>query len=187
MACKVGRGCHQHALAGRQGQGDQPRILDHAVADDRIVALGSSVHPPVIQFQRQRNARVACQERVQRGPKMHTAKRDRGRQAHRATERAAPLGDLGHGVLHFPHDAICALEEGGAVFCQAELARGPMEKGRAQALFKIREAFANHRFGKMQPPRRRADRAGFGYRYKARDAIQFHHDCSIIPNISSAF
>ncbi len=65
VGAQIGGGGDEMADAGRQLPHDQAGIRDGAVAQDGVEAVGRRIDPPVVELQRQLDARMRRQERDQ--------------------------------------------------------------------------------------------------------------------------
>ena len=115
------------------------------------------------------------QERVERRAEMHPPEGHRRRDAQRAGERAAALGQVGGRLLDIARDAGRPLEECRAVLGEGQLTRRAVHEGRAQAPLELGQPFAHDRFRQAQAPRGLADRARLRDRHEGGDAVELHH------------
>ena len=155
--------------------GDQPAILNGAVADQGVVAVRCHVDEPVVQVEVDADGGVGGEKAVQRRSEMQRAEADRPGDPQRSGERAAAFGHLGRGLGHLAQDGARPDEERRAVRRQRELAGGALDQSGGDRAFEFGEALAHHRLRQPHAPGRGADRPGLRHRHERRRPIELHH------------
>src|SRR5690349_3917127 len=186
VPCQVIRRSDENPPAGRQPPSDQPGIQERAVPDHGIISFCGQVHPPIVEIQRQLDAGMLGEKRINRRSEIHSAECDRRGDAQRADQSAAALGHFGHRFLDLTGNAGRPLAEGDPVLRQAQPARASVYKPHTKAALELNQAVADHGLRQPQPARRLADRAGLNNSDKGGDAIEFYHRPAF-PEASSAF
>jgi hypothetical protein len=127
------------------------------VPDYGIIPLGGQVHLPIVEIKRQLDAGMLGKERINRGPKMHSAERHRRGDAQRPNQSAAALGHFCNRFFDFMGNAGGSLSECNSILGQAQLARAPMHEPHTKATLELNQAVADDGLGQSQAARRLAD------------------------------
>jgi len=138
-------GRDQHAFAGREALDDQIAARQRTVPDDRVETVRGA-DETVVEIERQFDARVLLEERIERGAKMQRSKTDRRSNPQRSRQFAPTLGDFRGRIIHFAQDALRPFVECNAVFRERKPARRAVHERHALAALQLGQTLARNRF-----------------------------------------
>jgi hypothetical protein len=102
-----------------------------------VVAAGAGIRAAIVEIERQFDAGMFGDKRVEGRPQVHATERDRRGDAQGTDQVAAPLRHVGGGLLHLVRDARGPLKEGDPVFGQSQPARTAMHEIGAETSFEF--------------------------------------------------
>ncbi len=148
----------------------------------------------VVQNDRQFDARILSEKRVQRRGQMQHAKTDGCRDSQRPDQLTSSFSRLRGSLGNFAEDASCAFKQGATVFGQCQLARRSTQQRGANSALKFGQTLAGNGFRNLQASRCLADRAGLRSRDEGKKGIQLQHrsvfpdacsfDCSLVRTLA---
>ena len=143
----VGRGAHDHALAGDASRDHTGSVFQVAGPDCKIVAIVREIRDRIAEREVQLQLWMLLRELQQNGSDAVSAKERRHGDAQLSTRLGELIGREGIRCLRLREHRTAAFVIGAAEVRQALPARGPVDEAHAEALLQKADMFADHRRG----------------------------------------